>query len=310
MYRKLCNRIFGSETDSFEFSDIVRLYSGYPHYLPLPFNIYHGWFVEVPRPADLRHRSSLLLVFNQRQAQEWQACSDKPVAVLGAPFIHYRHLMGIQQRPDAAGTIVYPGHNATSNDFVFDTRRFCEQLASLGEEFHPITVSVLDGDISSGKDQVYREFGFRTFSPGPRRTIGFCRRFYEELAKHRYSCGNHFGTNILYAVEMGIPFFFLGDLGGGVTRATGQRVVKDRTLEQLQLLERVRELFAEPVDEVTPEQRALVVAESGMEDCLGPDELRRLLLTRFFTREVPGVFVRAAALPFRRLHRMSAQERA
>jgi hypothetical protein len=301
MYRKLCNRIFGDEIERFGFNDIVRSYSGYPKALPLPFNIYHGWYIEKPRPYDLTTPRSLLLVFNKRQAEEWRVCSDKPVAVLGAPFIHYRRRMNIQQNPDAAGTIVYPGHAATSIVSDFDIRKFCEVLVSLDPKFHPITVSVFENEIRDGLDSIYREYGFRTFTPGSPKSIEFCRNFYSELAKHRYSCGNHYGTNILYAVEMGIPYFFVGELCSGVLRTTGEKVVKDRTPEHLQLLERIRTLFAEPVDEVTPEQSEFIIAESGVDDCMPPDELRRLMLRMFFAREVPSAMVRAVNWPFRRL---------
>ena len=307
LYRRCCNKLFGKEVETFGLSSIVRLYCGYPSWLPMPFNVYHGWYIEVPRPADLRHRSSLLLVYNKRHAEEWRACTDKPVAIFGAPFIHYRRLKNIQRRADAAGTIVYPGHDATLNDFVFDIRKFCAQLAALPEKFHPVTVSVLEEDIRAGKDKVYRDHGFRTCFPGTRRDRGFCRAFYEELARHRYACGNHFGTNILYVVEMGVPFFFLGEIGHGVDRARGEMIIKNCTPKHDRLRDRVLELFAEPVDEVTPEQRALILAESGIEDCLPPDEVRRLLLKMFLTRELPRAVFTAVAWPFKRLRRASAQ---
>jgi hypothetical protein len=310
MKKLLMDRLFGREFDTYGFNEIVRLYSGYPEHLPLLANIYHGWYIVPPRQSDLQSPRELLLTFNRRQADEWKAHSDKAVAVLGTPFIHYRRMMNIQRRDDAAGTIAYPGHDATSNDFVFDQGRFCERLLSLDRRYHPFTVSVMEQDIANGKDKIYHEYGFRTFCPGPRRTIRFCKNFYAELSRHRYSCGNHVGTHILYAVDMGIPFFLLDELGHGVNRNTGEAVAYQRTPAQLALLKRVRTLFAEPVDEVTPEQRRLIVAESGLEDCLPPDELRRLLLRTLFTREVPAVTRRLAMWPVNSVRRRAASRQA
>jgi hypothetical protein len=193
---------------------------------------------------------------------------------------------------------------------LFDQRKLCEELAALDAKYHPITVSVLEGDIRSGKDRLYREYGFATFCPGPRNTITFCENFYGALARHRYSCGNHFGTNILYSIEMGIPFFFVGEMAVGVDTRTGQVVVKDRTPEQLALLERVRTLFSKPVDQVTLEQKNLVITESGVADCLPPDELRRLLLRMLVTGAMPQVLSRLVKWPVNAVRRRMVARRA
>lgn len=284
----MLSRLFGGEIETYGFNEIIRQYCDYPEYLPLPVNIYHGWYIHPPRASDLASPRSLTLTFNKRQANEWRMCSNKPVAVFGAPFVHYRRMMNICKSKNAEGTIVYPGHDATSNNFEFDQEKFCSALADLGAQYHPVTVSVHEMDIANGKDKMYREFGFRTFNPGPRKSIEFCKNFYAELSKYRYSCGNHFGSNILYSVEMGIPFFFLGELGRGVLRSSNQPVVYQRTPEQLALLDHVRTLFSEPVDEVSPEQRRLIEEECGIEDCLQPNELKTLLLGVFFKQEVPN----------------------
>jgi hypothetical protein len=302
-YRYFCDKLFGREVTTYGFGDIIRLYCNYPKCLPLPVNVYHGWYIENPRQSDLNDDRRLLLTFNRRQADEWKMHSDKLVAVLGAPFVHYRRLLKIERQANARGTIVYPGHNATSFDFEFDVRDMCERLVGLDRKFHPITVSVFEGDIVAGKDKIYREYGFRTFCPGPRKTIEFCKSFYSELAKHRFSCGNHFGTNILYSVEMDIPFFFVGEMGKGIVRNTGETVAKDRTIAHLSLLDKIRDLFRDPVNEVTPEQREFVLSESGIDDCLSPDHLRSLLISVFARNALPSAFRRIASWPYRAVRR-------
>lgn len=300
MLAALGRRLFG-EIDTYGFNEIVRMYCRYPDAFPLAANIYHGWYIHPPRISDLNSFRSTLLVFNKRQKGEWEEQSSKPAYVLGAPFVHYRRLMNIQQRPDASGTIVYPGHDATSNDFVFDQRALCERLAALDEKYKPITVSVLELDIQNGKDRMYREYGFDVFCPGERRSVDFVENVYGALSRHKYSCGNHVGTNILYAVEMGIPFFFIGDLGSGVNRKGGQAVIYQRTEQQLALIDRILELFAEPVYQVTEEQKTLILPECGVEECLSPDELRRVLLSSFFKKDIPGLFGRVPRGLARRL---------
>lgn len=296
----LGRRLFG-EIDTYGFNEIVRMYCSYPYALPLAANIYHGWYIHPPRISDLNSSKSTLLVFNKRQRVEWEEKSGKPAYILGAPFVHYRRLMNIQQCADASGTIFYPGHDATSNDFVFDQRAVCEGLAALDEKYKPITVSVHVMDIENGKDKMYREYGFNVFCPGKRRDVDFVGNVYGALSRHKYSCGNHIGTNILYAVEMGIPFFFIGDLGHGVDRKSGQSFVYKRTEQQLALIDKILELFAEPVDQVTEEQKKLIISECGVEECLSPGELRRVLLNSFFKKDILGMFSRVSRRCARRL---------
>jgi len=305
---KISRRIFGNEIETYGFNEIIRKYSGYPNYLPLPVNVYHGWYFGPLRQSDINSDKSLLLTFNKRQADEWREYSKPRVAVLGAPFVHYRHMMNINKQKNASGTIAYPGHDATSINFVFDQRKFCEELAALDKKFHPITVSVLEMDIVNGKSQMYEDYGFKTFCPGPRNSIRFCYMFYSELAKHRYSCGNHHGANMFYSVEMGIPFFFIGEIGKGVFRHTGELSPRIRTPEQSDLVDQLKVLFSEPVDEVTPEQMNLIRSECGVEDCLTPRDLRKLLWRTLITKEVPKVLSRLAMWPISVLQRRVANK--
>ena len=136
-----------SEVDTYGFNDILREYSGYPSVLPVSSNIYHGWYITPPRETDLNGPWSSVLVFNRRQKRDWDQVSDKPAYIVGAPFVHYRRMMNIRQDKDAKGTIVYPGHDASSNDCVFDQKKLCELLNSLERKFKPITVSCTEMDM-------------------------------------------------------------------------------------------------------------------------------------------------------------------
>jgi len=299
-FGSLARKLFG-EVNKYGFNEIVRMYSGYPSSLPLSANIYHGWYIHPPRASDLNGFRHTVLVFNKRQKEEWEQQSRRPVHIFGAPFVHYRRLMNITRRFDATGTIVYPGHDATSNDFVFDQRRLCEQLKRLDQKYKPITISCTEMDILQGKDRIYRDHGFDVVCPGPSKTVGFVRNVYNALARHKYSCGNHVGTNILYAIEMGVPFFFIGDIGHGVNRNTGEKIVYQRTPEQIELINRIVALFSEPVDEITEAQRSTILPECGMDDCVPPNELRRILFNAFFWHDLPRVIVRAPRSISRRL---------
>jgi hypothetical protein len=293
-------RLFG-EIDTYGFNEIIRMYCNHPKSLPISANIYHGWYLHPPREADLRSKKSTVLVFNKRHQVEWKKHSNIPVYIAGAPFVHYRRMMNIQRKSDAAGTIVYPGHDATSNDFVFNQKELCEQLNDLDAKYKPITVSVHEMDIVNNKDRMYRDYGFNIYCPGPRKTIDFVRNVYAQLSSHKYSCGNHIGTNILYSVEVGIPFFFIGNIGHEINRRTKEKVIYKRTKEQLAFMNEIIEAFKFPVDEITPDQKSIIIPECGVDDCVSPDELRRILLNEFFWRDLPRVIARAPRSIARRL---------
>ena len=292
IYKKLSSfiRPSFSEVETYGFNDILRQYTGYPQGFPISSNIYHGWYIHPPRQADLEGPWSAVLVFNRRQQKDWSRVSAKPAHVVGAPFVHYRRMMNIQKLKSARGTIVYPGHDATSIDAVFDQLKLCEQLSALEDEFKPITVSCTEMDMKNGRDKLYREYGFEIFQPGERRSISYVKNVYEGLAKHKYSCGNHIGTNILFSVEMGIPFFLIGELVYGINRVSGERVVYERTKEQSDLIEYLIDLFSFPVEEVTEEQNKIILEECGLNDCLSPSQLKRSLYKTLFFHDAPRVF--------------------
>lgn len=305
MLDKIYRRVFGREIDTYGMSQIIRRYCAYPAHLPLTLNVHHGWYPGPPRDTDLENSLSLMLTYNKRQADEWRKVTDRPVAVVGAPFIHYRRMMGIERDPEAKGTIAYPGHVASVTDYVFDQDKFCRKLLELDEKYHPITVSVLENDIRYGKHKIYERYGFETFSPGGRNTIDFCANFYSALARHRYACGNHIGSNVLYAIEMGTPYFLVDDPGAIILRETGLPANWKTGEGQAERMARWHELFSTRVDEVTPEQRHAVIEESGMDDCLSPDELRRLILRTLFTREIPKIVPRLAMWPVNTARRVA-----
>ena len=286
-------RYLFKEVDNYGFNKIVREYLNYPSIFPLPFNMHHGWYVsERPRSSDLENNSSIILVFNKRQADIWRKYSDKKVAILGAPFIHYRRKYGILRSQNPKGMIVYPAHSGSNSDAVFNQRELCEDILKYSKQYNPITVSVHHDDILRGKDKIYREYGFNVFCSGHRKSIEFAKNFYNEIRKYKIACSNNFGSQLLYAVEMGIPYFVFGPKVELVKDETKGPVHSRKTDWENSFLNYIGRLFSKPLDSVTEDQQRFVLKESGVDDAMDPSQLRSLLIKALFQNEIPNKFIR------------------
>lgn len=284
--------LFGKVVQNYGFSDLVRQHAQLPSWFPLPVETHHGWYLaDEPRAVDLHRDVVLTLVFNHRQEIAWRRQSHKPVAILGAPFIHYRRRMQISRVDVPQGTIAFPAHSGTTSEAVFDQHEFCRNLLALEAEYHPITVSVHYDDLRSGRDKIYRGYGFEVFTAGHRHDPNFVSNLYGELRKYRYSCGNAIGTHLLYAIELGIPYFLIGPrpLLRANDDCNGGSGFQAKPMMQSRIAQVAIRLFSDPVSEVSREQYDFVIDESGIADCLRPEELRRLLIKRLLVGYIPAL---------------------
>lgn len=271
-FGKVMRLIFGAEITNYGFDRLVKKHLSWPKWLPLAVEVHHGWYPRsAPRQGDLKKNVPAILVFNTRQAEAWAAKSSKPVHVLGAPFIHYRRSMCLEQSAAAQGTIVFPVHSGTIVEAKFDVSAYCAELKSLPAEMHPITICLHEDDIKKGRQIAYLEEGFSVYCAGARRGERFAENFYELLRRHKYSSSNGLGSYVLYSVEMGIPFFLLGP------SATFDSVEFEHfNSEPVVVI--AHKLFRDFSPLITAEQRAFVLAESGIDHSVRPEVLKKLLL--------------------------------
>jgi hypothetical protein len=275
--------IFGRTSENYGHDKILKEYTRYPAFLPLNAHIQHGWYgAEIPDFQKI-DKIPFMLAWSQRIADEWKTRTTKPVFVLGSPFIIYRHLRGIAQKPDAKGTVVFPDHSTPSTTAVHDVENYCLELEKLPEYMKPISICLHFRDVDQYGKQ-FQDHGFSVFTAGDSRQAGngFVQNFYDILSRHKYSCSNVIGSFTFYSVEMGIPFFVYGPECKCVKKDDNKTVVEYGAFRQ-----KTRDLFRTIQEEPTPEQRAFVSFEVGEPDKVSPDWLRRYFLKRFFFREIP-----------------------
>ncbi len=247
--------------------------------------IQHGWYGSNCIPDIDLHKKGLdlMLFWNRRLHNEWIQMKDTPSYIIGSPFARYRRYMNITQNEDAKGTIAYPGHSISNIKANFDLDRYCDELKALPEEFHPITISLHPTDIRKyGWDKEFQSRGFETYCAASEWRKPFYENFYNKLRQFKYATSNEVGSYLFYAVEMGTPFFLMGEepVKNIPTTGTHGQPPIAKHMSDLPFGRITHDLFSgKPKNEISREQRDFVLSELGMNDCLSHEDLVHLLKT-------------------------------
>ncbi len=263
---------------------LIRDHTGYPPWLFLPCHSDHGIMMKGEvLETDLKTNKPLMLVNARYTYDLWKEKSAIPAVLSGSVFVHFRRKHGIEKERDARGTVAFPSHTTASIDTHFDIEKYCEELKSLPHNFQPVTVCVHWSCMKKGRDSLYRNAGLDVTCAGHYREKRFAESFYNILKRHKYSTSNLIGSYAFYSVEMDIPFFLLGEDPTFTSSGEDINVPKgDYTTEFIPGLEIVRKAFSTgPVRKTTREQRELVEEATGINDCVPPEELKRVLLETF-----------------------------
>jgi len=267
------------EMQEYGFNLIIRQYAGYPDLLSLPCHFEHGWTaLGSPLPSDLGTKKAFMLVYSKRRQLAWQKKSDTPVAIMGAPFVHYRRMHGLRRDKKAKGTVAFPSHSCEGVEAEFDIERYCKELNGLPDAYRPVTVCLHYFDFV-GNRTAYERNGFDVVTAGDSLSPGFPGNFYRILGSHCFATSNTIGSYTFYAVEMGIPFFILGEIG--LLRNLGKNpdIGTLTKITDYDIGRRAFDMFdTGPTSFITSEQREFTVEEVGVNDCLSPRRLKQLLI--------------------------------
>lgn len=262
----------------------LRKMLGIPKYLALPVWQQHGWYEDgFLFPPDFKDArlAGMMLVYSEKKRREWEARSDIPCRVGGLVLARYRRYMGWERRPDAKGTVFYAAHATSDTKVSYSVDRIHEVLSALPAEFKPVVVSLHPYDYYELKmNEEYERLGYEVVTAGPATSPDFPERFYEILSSCKYACSNDVGTYILYSLEMGIPFFFIGER---VVNILSEDNFNDLPAGEFRFDDREsgKEVFrlfdTGPATAVTPEQRSWFERESGAGKEIPLEELRKIV---------------------------------
>lgn len=263
----------------------LRSYLDFPKYIPLWCHYEHGIYLpEDPvYSGDIDNSEYLILTLNSARAELWKNVKKLPVVISGSPFVNFRQKNKIEINNDAKGTLVFPAHSCEGMEQVYNIEKYCDLLQALPEKFKPITISLHIDDIKRGKDKIYKRRGFNIFCTGEMYDRDFAHKFYQNLQKYKYATSNTIGSYVFYAVEMGLPFFLMGeDPQTKIEEGTkeiprGQYSFKNyypyRDLVSL--------LPKEPVNSITDELKDYVEFAVGVKEKVTPQQLKFILIKTF-----------------------------
>lgn len=281
-----------TEISDYGFATIIKEYARFPRILSLPCHMEHGWTsLSLPLATDLTTDKQLMLVFSNRRKQAWREKSRIPVAVMGAPFVHYRRMRNHKIYEEATGTVAFPSHSCYGVETIIDLKKYCDELQKLPNAYQPITICLHIHDYRKEIIDVYMQQGFKVVTAGDQYSSSFPMKFYEILCSHKYATSNVIGSYAFYAVEMNIPFFIVGDIAVMNNYGNDPNVPKSYSIIDFPVGRVAQEMFSTgPTNHISEKQKQFVIEEMGMDICLSRN-MMGILFWKYKVIEVLKVFI-------------------
>ncbi|MGH1335766.1 MAG: hypothetical protein ACRBFS_06525 [Aureispira sp.] len=211
----------------------------------------------------------------------------KPMHIIGSIFPRYRRSQNIVQRPDAKGSLIFISHSTPVTKLNSNWKKLIEEYRQLPEQYHPLTFSIYYRDYLLGAHETFIEEGFDVVTAGHISDPRFVDNLYDTMSQFRYVAGNDIGSNLYYAVEMGIPFFLHGEEGkyevtnyDASLKKSNKEVFKQSDYGRLEQIFRLFRPTAEVLEagvEITPEQREFVLKMTGYHVALSDEEVKAII---------------------------------
>ncbi|MEG6548839.1 FkbM family methyltransferase [Desulfocurvibacter africanus] len=266
----------------YSFGRHYRNYGYYPSFLPIYCYSAHGvdYNTKKPYPHEIDNYAYAMLHVSPVAVELYKEYLDKPCYCVHSPFVWCRKSNKIGKADDARGTLAFPAHSTPVIDVEMDYGGYADLLLSLPEEFFPVAVCLHMHDINKGLHKIFQRKCIPVYTAGNAEDMRFAQRWYDIARNYAYTTSNVVGSYTFYSVEMGIPFFIMGNYPklinfGDRNIPEGEYTYADKDYMA------AHELFSERVDSVTPEQRAFVEKHLGIHDGLSRKEFSKLLYTAY-----------------------------
>ena len=269
-------------SEIYSFGRHYRSYGRYPSFLPIYCYSSHGVYDTKAYPHEVENDSYAMLCVSPAIIDAYKENCDKPCYCVPSPFVWYRKKNRIEKSSSAKGTLAFATHSTPDVDAVMDYEAYADMLLSLPKDFFPITVCLHMHDIDKGLHKIFLQKDIPVYTAGHAEDVRFAQRWYEIVRHFSYTTSNMFGSHVFYSVEMGIPFFLMGDRSTWVNHGNKNIPLGELHMDKDHLP--AEALFTERVDQVTPEQRAFVEKHLGIHDGLSRKEFSKLLYTAWFRK--------------------------
>jgi hypothetical protein len=269
------------------FGKCLRVQGIYPRALPVFVYADHGVALHSNLfPHERGNSSRVHLVFHPFKEERYRDFPDKQVLRIPHPWIYYRRSRGIRHSQLASGTLVFVPHHAPGVKWEnHTTGEYFESLRRLPAKYHPIVLCLHMHDVNAGIHRELRNLGFPIVTAGNTSSVDFVDRFYELVRHFAYATSQGWGSQVAYCVELGVPYFFLGERPRLINLSSkelpvGEVRFQDEHHEKYEM--RAEALFRTPLEDVSAEQREFVQSLLGLDARTSRAQLSWILWREFF----------------------------
>ncbi|MBD1912361.1 MULTISPECIES: hypothetical protein [unclassified Leptolyngbya] len=264
---------------------ILKTYANLPPDYALKGVVPHGvylsdtfiWHKEIFSPLPAAFYFSEHLQKNYENNLKKQHV-HKRLYPLSSPFLYLLDLYKNAPKPERDGTLFFLTHSTHHITTAFDPQVVIDKLHALEQRYHPVTICLYWRDFQLGCQKPFEAAGFRVVSAGHMYDPLFMARLYHLLSLHRYAAGNDISSHVFYAVKTGCPYLYIDT--GNVTRSAADPKRLALTLATLDepRIQKIKSLFQEPSDSITPAQLELVDYYLGAQYFQSPEGLKQQFL--------------------------------
>lgn len=275
-------------SEVYSFGKCYREIANYPKLFPLFIYSDHGAGLHSNLyPHEINNRAKIHLTWHPLKYRRYQNFTKRKFIHIPHPWILYRRKKGYKKSDNCRGTIVFFTHHVPGIKWHgHDTEEYFRKLKELPEKFHPIILCMHMHDINAGHHKELRKWGFPIVTAGNIYNDKFVDRFYNLISNFSYGTSQEWGSQTAYMVELGTPYFFLGQPPELVNNEHKEMplgpVSKYQDAMHEEYVKNAELLFSEVVDTVSHAQKEFVSDILGLNSKVSEKELSKIIRSEFF----------------------------
>lgn len=271
-------------SEIYGFGKLIREYGYYPKSLPLYISTDHGpGQHDFPNSKELQSKMPVHFYHSPRLVKIWPRYSKRPCYSLYSPYVFYRK-KNVRRNKDAKGTIAFPTHSTHFIDINFDVDKYIDQLLALPEEYKPVSVCMYFLDVQKGLHKPFFKRRIPVYSAGHWFHPDFVENFYNIINRFRYATSDSCGSYLFYAVDLGLPFFILGDKPEKFNSGDVNSQLGKYTNDNYTQIKKIDTLFLQLTNKISEEQAAIVSNELGIDNGLSRAKLSLILYRTYLEK--------------------------
>ncbi|MHA4843882.1 hypothetical protein ACX0G7_06960 [Flavitalea antarctica] len=278
------------------FGKWLRKYGFYPKKLPIRIYTDHSGpsILTTFNHFELSNSAEAIMFHSPEVLNQWKQEHSKPAYNLYSPFVFYRRKNKVTLSTEALGTLAYPAHTIPELSDLSNIHDYIQQLKNLPDQYQPVSISLHFHDLNKGLHQEFIKQGFKVYTAGNPADYKFTERYYSILRNFRYTTSNILGSYSFYSIEMGIPFFLVGN--EPIYEINENSILALEALKSVQnfdpIVKRMTLLFRNTTNAISDQQKREVETTLGLYHGIGRLHMSFLLYKCWLRFEIKNFKIR------------------